>query len=203
MIQEKTQEEIKAIDVLQNSNSPSRAKEIAFNKLFLRHHKGVGFFLKKRLKDVDVIEDLTMITFQKAYANILKYKSNHAFSTWLYSIAKNNYIDYLRGKESKKSKANISISTNEDDEDSLTPQFESNFLNPEEDMIKVERIAIIQKAIYKIKSKKIREIMICRFIEDLSLEEISEKLNMENNSTLRINIKRGKEMIKNNILKLR
>lgn len=195
--QEKSQQAIEDknyVSILQDENASARAKEFAFNQLYSRHHKNVGHFFKVRLNNEDDAEDLKMITFEKVHANIGKYNDQFAFSTWLYNIAKNTYIDHLR-RESDDTPV-FSISEHEGNEDAVPFQIKSDFLNPEQELLRDERVAEVRDAIDSIENEFIRELMTERFINDISFEEIAEKLGIENNSTLRVNILRGKEILK-------
>lgn len=182
------------LDILRDENASSRAKEFAFNKLYSTHEKNVGHFFKMRVSDSDTAEDLKMIAFEKVYENLDKYDEKFAFSTWLYNIAKNTLIDHMR-KESKNSAPTFSLSENADDYDSIPFQVKSDSLNPEQGFIRDERIAEVRDAINSIESEFVKELLTERFINDLSFDQIAKKLSIENNSTLRVNIRRGKEAL--------
>ena len=51
------------------------------------------------IRDPDFAEDLVQDIFLKAFKSLKNYKNDHAFSTWLYRIARNHTIDYLRKKK--------------------------------------------------------------------------------------------------------
>ncbi len=184
--------------VLADKNSSSRAKESAFNTLYLTHQENLSNYFNIRLKDEQASEDLKMITFEKAYKYIKKYNDEFAFSTWLYSIAKNTYIDHLR-KESNDGAYLFSLSEHEGSEDAVPFQVQSENLNPEQGFIRSERINMVKDAIDLIEDEFVRDLMTERFINDLSFEQIAKKLSVNNNSTLRVMIRRGKKSLKKNL----
>jgi len=181
-------------NILKDENSSAREKETAFNKLYSQNQKNLLHYFRIRVTDEETAEDLKMVTFMKAYENISQYDDNYAFTTWLYNIAKNTFIDHAR--KNSANNFNVSLSENDGDTDSAPFQIKSDFLDPEQDFMRDEKIDRVQKAINSINNAHVRELMTERFINDLSFDQIAEKLGIENNSTLRVNILRGKEVIK-------
>src|SRR5580698_9002115 len=70
----------------------------AFAALLSRYRESIYHLILKMVKNLDDADDLTIETFGKAFSNLEKYSPNYAFSTWLYKIALNNCIDYIRKK---------------------------------------------------------------------------------------------------------
>src|SRR5690554_729178 len=78
-----------------------RAKEgdqAAFAELMDRYKEPVYYMLLKMIKNTDDAEDLTIEAFGKAFNRIHQYSPSYAFSTWLFKIASNNCIDFIRKK---------------------------------------------------------------------------------------------------------
>lgn len=73
----------------------------AYATLMKRYKKAVYFMILKMVRDADDAEDLTMEAFAKAFRNLHKFKKDYTFSTWLFRIATNNTIDFIRKKSSK------------------------------------------------------------------------------------------------------
>jgi RNA polymerase sigma-70 factor (ECF subfamily) len=187
-------------NILRDDESSARAKESAFNQLYSKHQNNLGHYFKLRVTDEETAEDLKMVTFMKAHENIDKYDDTYAFTTWLYNIAKNAFIDHAR--KNSISSFSVSLSENEGDADAIPFQVKSDYLDPEQGFLRDERIERVQYAINSIDNEHVRELMTERFINDLSFEQIAEKLGIENNSTLRVNILRGKEVIKKELVDL-
>lgn len=180
----------KIIKILQDNTSTNREKQRAFDKLYEKHERQVLTFFIKNGKSVELAKDLKMITFEKVYENIDKYKKDTAvFSTWIYKIALHTMID-----EKRKNKYNIlsldklidkNLSDNE-----IKLQIESTIQNPEQSLIKHEKIQRIHDTIDLIDNPIVKKLMKYRFIDDMSFKNIAKKLGVKNNSTLRVAVKR-------------
>lgn len=191
------------VTILQNDNSTSRQKERAFNELYTRHNQQVKFYLLNRLKKVDIAENLLIITFQKIHENIASYNNNYAFSTWLYKIANNTFIDYTRKVNIEAISLDALNKKTSKDNDVMYFQIKSNDENPEEIVVKSELVLEIQNAINSLESENIKDLMICRYIKELSYKEIAEELGLVNNSTMRTSIRRGKNALKKKLAHLK
>ena len=73
----------------------------AFSDLMDRYKDSIYFMLLKMVNNKDDAEDLTIEAFGKAFNSLKQYTPNYAFSTWLFKIASNNCIDFLRKKKKK------------------------------------------------------------------------------------------------------
>lgn len=187
-------------NILKDENSSARAKETAFNRLYSENQSNLLHYFRLRVTDEETAEDLKMVTFMKAYENISQYDDKYAFTTWLYNIAKNAFIDHAR--KNNISDFSVSLSEHEGDTDAIPFQVKSDYLDPEQGFMRDERIERVQDAINSIDNEHVRELMTERFINDLSFEQIAKKLGIENNSTLRVNILRGKDVIKKELVDL-
>lgn len=72
--------------------------ERAFAALLKRYHNAVYCWFKNKTQNDSDAEDLTMETFAKAFNNLASFSPVYAFNTWLYAIATNHYIDFMRKK---------------------------------------------------------------------------------------------------------
>ena len=70
----------------------------AYASLMQRYKKPVYHMILKMVRNVDDAEDLTIEAFAKAFKNLHKFKKDYTFSTWLFRIATNNAIDFIRKK---------------------------------------------------------------------------------------------------------
>src|SRR5436190_4012572 len=73
--------------------------EKAYAKLMQRYKKPVYHMILKMVRNVDDAEDLTIEAFAKAFRNLKKFNPEFTFSTWLFRIATNNCIDFIRKKK--------------------------------------------------------------------------------------------------------
>src|SRR3990167_3184014 len=71
----------------------------AYAELMERYHDSVYFMLLKMVNNKDDADDLTIEAFGKAFNRLHQYAPDYAFSTWLFKIATNNCIDFVRKKK--------------------------------------------------------------------------------------------------------
>ncbi|MBA2408163.1 MAG: sigma-70 family RNA polymerase sigma factor [Chitinophagales bacterium] len=146
----------------------------AYAKLMNRYKDSIFFLLLKMVHNEDDANDLTIEAFGKAFSNLAKYTPDFAFSTWLYKIALNNCIDFIR----KKRIETLSIFEQGDDKgESHRFDVQSTALDPEERYIRKQRNKIIKEIIDKI-NPKYRLLIQLRYYEELSYEEIAKKTSL-------------------------
>src|SRR6186713_1129934 len=109
----------------------------AYAELLGRYKDSIYFMLLKMVNNRDDADDLTIEAFGKAFKRLDQYTPDFAFSTWLFKIASNNCIDFIR----KKRKFTFSIDRNMENDSGQEMQFEikSPMLDPEEKMIKKQK----------------------------------------------------------------
>ncbi|CEH31488.1 RNA polymerase sigma-70 factor, ECF subfamily [Aneurinibacillus migulanus] len=136
-------------------------------------------------------EDVAQETFLRVYANLDNYDPQYKFSTWIYRIASNLSIDLLRKRKKNLSiDAEISGAEGVDWHDRLADTSKG----PEEEVLTDELQGEVQGAIMGL-SPKYRAVMLLRYIEDLSLQEISEAVQLPI-STIKTRIHRGREALR-------
>ncbi|ERI06823.1 RNA polymerase sigma-W factor [Aneurinibacillus aneurinilyticus ATCC 12856] len=136
-------------------------------------------------------EDVAQETFLRVYANLDNYDPQYKFSTWIYRIASNLSIDLLRKRKKNLSiDAEISGAEGVDWHDRLADTGKG----PEEEVLTDELQEEVQGAIMGL-SPKYRAVMLLRYIEDLSLQEISEAVQLPI-STIKTRIHRGREALR-------
>ncbi len=171
--------------------------QVAFGKLMDRYRDSIFFMVLKMVHNRDDAEDLTLEAFGKAFNSITNYSADFAFSTWLFKIATNNCIDFIRKKKLQTTSLDQTTTT-EDGE--VTPiAVKDHAANPEETMVKEQRAAKIRGAIEQL-SPKYRSLIELRYLDELSYEEISEKLDIPL-GTVKAQLFRAKDMLYN-ILKI-
>ncbi|MBN6889841.1 RNA polymerase sigma-70 factor, ECF subfamily [Cytobacillus horneckiae] len=136
-------------------------------------------------------EDIAQEAFLRAYVNIQSFNIDLKFSTWLYRIATNLCIDRIRKK-----KPDYYLDAEVAGTDGLTmySQIPSNSRLPEDDVQSLELQETIQKEISKL-PEKYRSVIVLKYIEELSLNEISETLNLPL-GTVKTRIHRGREALR-------
>jgi RNA polymerase sigma-70 factor (ECF subfamily) len=147
----------------------------AYTELMGRYKDSVYFMLLKMVNNSDDAEDLTIETFSKAFKRLDQYTPQFAFSTWLFKIASNHSIDFIRKKRIKAVSIDQGFS-NEDGESYVIPVKEDS-LDPEESMQKDERVQRMRDVVEKLKPRYKRLVEL-RYFEEKSYEEISEILEL-------------------------
>lgn len=173
----------------------SRAKEgdqKAYAELMQRYKDSIYFMALKMVNNKDDAMDLTVETFGKAFENLGKYKPDFAFSTWLFRIATNNCIDFIRKK-----RLNVVSLNSLTDQDGEERQFEirSENLNPEETSIKKQENEKLKNIVDQLPSRY-RTLIILRYFEEQSYEEIAQQLDLPL-GTVKAQLFRARDLLAN------
>jgi len=148
----------------------------SFAELMGYYNDALYFTILKIVNNKTDAEDLTIEAFGKAFKNLSSYSPNFAFSTWLFRIATNNCIDFLRKK--KKSIKEISLDDHQGLEfPSEKIQVETEDLGPEEIMIMKQKSEYIRNVIAKL-GVEYRKVVMLRFFDEMSYTEIAEELQI-------------------------
>lgn len=165
--------------------------ESAFAKLMERYKKPVYHMILKMVRNVDDAEDLTIEAFAKAFRNLKRFKKDYTFSTWLFRIATNNAIDFIR----KKKLETYSLNTSFTDEsgDSVNIDVEDRNLTPDEETIKTQKIELVRMFVTKLPAKYQRLVRL-RYFDELSYEEIAKELDAPL-GTVKAQLHRARELM--------
>ncbi|WP_338471376.1 RNA polymerase sigma factor SigW [Niallia sp. XMNu-256] len=136
-------------------------------------------------------EDIAQEAFLRAYVNIQSYNTEYKFSTWLYRITTNLCIDRIR---KKKPSYYLDAEVSGTEGLNMYSQIPSTTRLPEDDVESLELQDTIQKEIMKL-PEKYRSVIVLKYIEELSLKEISEILDMPL-GTVKTRIHRGREALR-------
>lgn len=150
----------------------------AYTQLMSEYRENIYYMMLKMVNNKDDAEDLTIEAFGKAFKRLAQYKPDFAFSTWLFKIASNNCIDFLR--KQKKAKL-VSIDEGFNNDDGEEPQggmdIKAKGLNPEQALMKGQRITEMHRIVEQLKPKY-RTLVDLRYFQELSYEEIAEELDL-------------------------
>lgn len=146
----------------------------AYAELMQRYKDSIHFMALKMVNNKDDAMDLTVDTFGKAFENIENYKPNFAFSTWLFRIATNNCIDFIRKKRLKM----VSIQKLSEEE-SNDKQFDivSDTLNPEQNAIKKQETEKLKNIVEQL-PQRYRILITLRYYDEQSYEEIAQQMDL-------------------------
>ncbi len=152
-----------------------KGNQKAYAELMARYKDSIYFMLLKMVNNRDDADDLTIEAFGKAFKNIHQYTPDYAFSTWLFKIATNNCIDYIRKK--RKQTFSIDKGFEGDDGEEIALEIKSDALGPEEKMIKKQKVEVMRDVVDKLKPRY-KNLVELRYFRELSYEEIAEELNL-------------------------
>ncbi len=176
-------------------NVVSRAKEgdqKAYAELMQRYKDSIYFMALKMVNNKDDAMDLTVETFGKAFENLDKYKPDFAFSTWLFRIATNNCIDFIRKK--RLNVVSLNTLTDQDGEERQL-EVRSENLNPEETSIKKQENEKLKNIVDQLPSRY-RTLIILRYFEEQSYEEIAQQLDLPL-GTVKAQLFRARDLLSN------
>lgn len=163
----------------------------AYASLMDRHRMPIYHLMYRMTKDREDATDLTMEAFGKAFTRLQSYVPNYAFSTWLYKIAINNCIDFVRKK--RLTMLSIDTAVQDDGGCDFADLLRTTNLNPEELVIRQQRILLMRNLLDRL-SDKYRRMIELRFFEELTYEEIAQKLEIPL-GTVKAQLFRAKELL--------
>ncbi len=144
--------------------------ERAYAELMSKYRDSIYFMMLKMVKNGDDADDLTIEAFGKAFNRLHQYTPNYAFSTWLFRIATNNCIDFIRKKKMVTLSIDRSVEDGEGGEMSI--EIKSSNLDPEERFVRKQKIRIMREIVDQLKPRY-RELVILRYFREFSYEEIA------------------------------
>jgi RNA polymerase sigma factor (sigma-70 family) len=147
----------------------------AYAELMERYREPIYFMLLKMVNNKDDADDLTVEAFGKAFRRLEQYTPQFAFSTWLFKIATNNCIDYIRKKRIRAISIDQGFQT--DDGDTIEISIKDSVLDPAEMLQKEERIRKMRTIVDKLKPRY-RKLVEMRYFDEMAYEEIAEELNL-------------------------
>ncbi|MEQ8362786.1 MAG: sigma-70 family RNA polymerase sigma factor [Cyclobacteriaceae bacterium] len=181
----KALEDFKLIDMAVDGD------EQAYAKLLARYKRPVYHMILKMVRNVDDSEDLTIESFAKAFKSLHKFKKDFTFSTWLFRIATNNTIDFIRKK--RLNTLSISNTYTDDDGQSVSIEVEDGSLNPQEEAIKAQKVELIQLFVTMLPAKY-QKLVRLRYYNELSYEEIAQELEAPL-GTVKAQLHRARELM--------
>ena len=170
----------------------------AFERLVRKYEKYVCTTVYSVVKNYDDSFDVAQEVFLKLYHSIASFKGESSFSSWLYRIAKNTALDFLR--KEKKSRNNVSLYTENDDGEETQMEIPDNSVSssPEQTAVRNEAKDIIYSALDEI-SEQHKELIVLRDIDGFSYEEIAEMLGLEY-GTVKSRLFRARDALRKKLL---
>jgi RNA polymerase sigma factor (sigma-70 family) len=160
----------------------------------MRHYRdAIYYIMLKMTNNASDANDLTIEAFSKAFNKIEQYTPDYAFSTWLFRIATNNCIDFLRKSKKNGLQHDTSGDTQEDIE--LHSEMPSLSPDPEESLIKSQQVKMMRTVVERLKPHY-RTLVKMRYFQEYSVEEIAQALNLPT-GTVKAQLFRARELLYN------
>lgn len=168
----------------------------AFQILQKKYKRIVSSLIRRMIHNEDDVDDLTQETFIKAYSALSSFQFGYTFSSWIYRIASNNCIDFLR----KKRFATISLSQPlEGSDDDQFFEIKDISYQPDRRYMAEENRKYLMEAIENL-PENYKDIIKLRHEQDMDYKEISEKLNIPL-GTVKAHLFRARKLILNDLKK--
>jgi RNA polymerase sigma factor (sigma-70 family) len=167
----------------------------AYAELMGRYHDSVYFMLLKMVKNKEDADDLTIEAFGKAFKRLRQYSTTYAFSTWLFKIASNNAIDFMRRKRNEGTSYSIDQTYENEEGSESKMNIRDQLPDPEENIIKKQKIKLLRDVVDKLKPR-FKTLVEMRYFEELSYEEISVRTGLPV-GTVKAQLFRAREFLYN------
>ena len=167
---DKGERDLKLINLALNTGDPR-----AYGELMKLYRDPLYFMIYEKIGDKDISKDLTIESLGKAFKKLHLYKPEFTFSTWLFTVARNHCIDFLR----KKKLDTFSLDKMIRDEEGKTTKIdlESKDFNPEQVLMRKQRVKILRRIVDKLKPKY-RDLVRLRYFKEYTYDEIAEELDL-------------------------
>ncbi|MFT5821907.1 MAG: RNA polymerase sigma factor (sigma-70 family) [Crocinitomix sp.] len=144
--------------------------QMAYASLMDMYRESIYFMMIKMVRSEDDAEDLTIEAFGKAFNRLHQYSPSYAFSTWLFKIASNNAIDFIRKKRIKVTSMDTAYTN--DDGESVSLDVKSTEKDPEEVTMHAEKVVMLREVVKRLKPRY-RDLIEKRYFQELSYDEIA------------------------------
>jgi len=168
-LSEKGKKDLMLVEKALNGSQP------AYAELMTKYRESIYFMMLKMVSKEEDAEDLTIEAFGKAFNRLHQYSPSFAFSTWLFKIASNNAIDFIRKKRIQVTSMDTGY-TNSDGE-KVTIDVESAEKDPEEEAIHSEKVKHMRNIVKSLKPRY-RDLIEKRYFLELSYEEIADDMDL-------------------------
>lgn len=164
--------------------------ESAYAALVDKYQNALYHHVRKIIRDKREVDDLVQETFIKAFSALESYSTQYAFSTWLYKIATNHAIDYLRKKKLRTQSIDKPIKTKEGE---MEVELPDTTYRPDRHIVEDQRKTLIQEAIDALPPKYYR-VIVLRHQQEKTYDEIARELDLPL-GTVKAHIFRARELL--------
>ena len=168
-----------------------RGDQRAYADLMRYYREPIYLMLLRMTHSPVDADDLTIEAFGKAFRQLSSYTPQNTFATWLFSIASNHGIEFIRRQHMRLVPLNSMSVTDEDD--AYEYPFPSDDPTPEEELITRQRDKIVRDLVDRL-APRYRRIVNLRYFDELSSEEIAKQLNIPL-GTVKIQLRRARLLL--------
>ncbi len=167
-----------------------RGDDQAYRQLMDKYHDQIYNFIYRMVHDHEQVEDLTQESFIKAFQSLKSFNEEFAFSTWLYKIATNNSIDFIRKRKLQMYSIDKPVESKDSD---FTFELPDETYEADKEVIRSQRATMLRNAINAL-PEKYRKVIQLRHMEERSYEEIAGMLKLPI-GTVKAHIFRARELL--------
>ncbi len=181
----------KALNDFQLIDEAISGDEKAYARLMKKYRKPVFHTVLRMVRNTDDAEDLTIETFGKAFKNLSKFQKSYTFSAWLFRIATNNCIDFIRKRKLKT--LSVHAAQTLKDGRSIRVDIRDDGLSPHDKTIRNQKIKIIREFV-KLLPTKYQKLVKLRYFQELSYKEIAREVDLPL-GTIKAQLHRAKNLL--------
>ena len=167
-----------------------KGNQFAYKHLMKKYHDAIYNLIFRIIHDKEQVLDLTQEVFLKAFSSLKNFNDEYAFSTWLYKIATNSSIDYIRKRKLETFSIDKPIAMDDSDYHFELPD---TTYQPDKTIIQKQRANLIEEAVQKL-PEKYRRVIIMRHTEERDYAEIAKILKLPI-GTVKAHIFRARELL--------
>ncbi len=168
----------------------------AFRAIMKKYHDPVCNLLYRMIRQKDEVEDLAQEAFIKAFQSLASFNEEFAFSTWLFKIASNNCIDYIRKRKLQTFSIDKPIASGDGE---FSFEIPDSTYEPDREIIAGQRTKLLNEAISSL-PPRYRTVILMRHTEEKDYAEIAKELKLPI-GTVKAHIFRAREMLYKNLRK--
>jgi RNA polymerase sigma-70 factor (ECF subfamily) len=162
----------------------------AFRRLRMKYYDAIYNAIYRMIHDKEEVSDLTQEAFIKAFTSLASFNDEYAFSTWLFKIATNNSIDYIRRKKLQTFSIDKPIESKDSD---YTFEIPDSTYEADTELIADQRKKLLDDAIASL-PPRYRQVIILRHVEEKEYQEIAKLLKLPL-GTVKAHIFRARELL--------
>lgn len=167
-----------------------RGDQTAFRRLRHKYYDAIYNTIYRMIRDKEEVADLTQEAFIKAFTSLASFNEEYAFSTWLFKIATNNSIDYIRRKKLQTFSIDKPIESKDSD---YTFEIPDSTYEADNELILGQRKKFLDDAISSL-PPRYRQVIILRHVEEKEYQEIADLLKLPL-GTVKAHIFRARELL--------